>query len=245
MSAITPERLRPMTDTERAAVELFEELTADGKPTEEVMKEISGLTGLPGPQIAAAVELKNKFGSLLEETAGIPKAGAVQIAAKPGPKPKSPSVATVKARPAVPSDTDALIAAAENSPQPRARELAAEIRRALAAVSQILRDDEKVRVLTASIDVMRRQLAADEAELHKLLGDTPAAQDSAPEPAMEAEAPAVPQVNGRDPLEYSQDVRFWAVREGWEVGASGRISGAIVAAYRKAHPEINGHRIDG
>lgn len=231
MSTITPERLRPMSDTERAAAELFDELTAGGKTADEAAAEISDLTGLPVPQIAAAVELRDKFGSLLGQVADKPKQEVPRPVAKSAPKPAAPRTQPKQ------SGTDDLIAAAEASPQPRARELAAEIRRALAAIQQILDNDEKVRVLTASIGVMRRQLAADEAELSKLLGDAPPAKDEpAAEPVAEEQA-AMPSANGRDPLEYSQDVRVWAVREGWEVGTSGRISGAIVAAYRKAHPE--------
>lgn len=254
MNTATPERLRPMTDTERAATDLFDELVAGGKTVEEAMTEICDLTGLPRAQIAAAVELKDKFGALLQDvedkpkqqkTPTVPANGkttakpkpAVMAAAPPPPEGKT-------AEPAATSDIEALLTAAENSPQPRARELAAETRRAIAAIRQILDNDEKVRVLTASIGVLRRQLADDEAELEKLLGTravAPAPEAAVEKPAAEAvpadagEPDAKPE-NGRDPLEYSPDVRTWAIAEGWQVGTSGRIAAVVVNAYRKAHP---------
>lgn len=258
MNTATPERLRPMTDTERAATDLFDELVTGGKTIEEAMAEICDLTGLPRAQIAAAVELKDKFGALLHEVEDKPKqqkTPAVPANGKSAAKPKPAVVAATPpapeaktAEPATTSDIEALLTAAENSPQPRARELAAETRRAIAAIRQILDNDEKVRVLTASIGVLRRQLADDEAELEKLLGTGPAPREassaakSAAGPKVAADddkpAPATNPESGRDPLEYSQDVRAWAVKEGWQVGMSGRIAVAVVNAYRKAHPGI-------
>lgn len=238
MNTITPERLRPMTDTERAAADLFNELIQGGKTVEEAMAEICELTKLPRAQIAAAVELQGKFGALLDEVADKPKqpGTAASVNGKSTAKPK-PTPAGAGAQPTA-SDIDELITAAENSPQPRARELAAEIRRALAAIRQIIADDEKVRVLTVSIGVLRRQLADDEAELAKLLGPhaTPVTPEEPADEAQRDDSAGTATGSGRDPLQYSEDVRSWAIEEGWQVASSGRIAVAVVNAYRKTHP---------
>ena len=74
---------------------------------------------------------------------------------------------------------------------------------------------EKIRQLKALIEGVRKHLAQYEAELAQLL---------------DVKETAV----GRDPaLAESDEVRKWAVAEGWVVPAEGRLPGGIVAAFLK------------
>lgn len=127
-----------------------------------------------------------------------------------------------------------LLTRAEASPQPRARELAADVRRQLAELEQLLGRDEQIRVLTIAAEVLRRQLATTEAELQQLLGrpaepESPLATPAAPKPAARAE------LSQADQLAYSSAVRAWARANNWNVKVQGRMPGAVVAAYQKAH----------
>lgn len=145
---------------------------------------------------------------------------------------------------AAPADgLQALIDDAERSPQPRARQLAARIRADLEELRAIVQNDSKVRVLAASAEVLRRQLAQTETELAELLGTAAAAQPAEPEPevsvdeAAPAETPAPNRPSAAAAPAHSRKVREWARAEGWDVAERGQISAAINLAYQKAHPD--------
>lgn len=267
MTMTAPERLRPMSDAERTAATMFDAAREAGDPLDKAMATITNVTGLSRAQVAAAVELKNKFGALLSDTGQPPspvaKSNGTRVVTTPVAMPP-----VAEAEPATPSapttapngplqGIEDLLAAAERSPQQRARDLAAEVRRAVEALRQLIGNDEKVRVLTASVEVLRAQLAKDEAELAKLLGPTtppasPPAVAAQPEPVpglrdsstadepkrklTRQECGRMGQAN-RDPLAYSENVRAWARNTGRAVGVSGRIAGWIITDYRAAHPE--------
>jgi len=92
------------------------------------------------------------------------------------------------------------------------------LRKPTKAAEQPIDRDEKIRQLTALIDGVRKHLAAFEAELAALLDAEPSA--AGPDPA----------------LAESDEVREWAVSNGWVVPAEGeRLPGGIVAAYVRAH----------
>ncbi len=132
--------------------------------------------------------------------------------------------------PAPASGTDELLARAEASIQPRVRQLAADVRTHLAEIERFLDKDEQVRKLTDAAAVLRRHLAEYEAELAELLGPV------AEEPAAKAEPEPIPAPSLADDTAASTStMRAWAEREGWEVKPIGRLPGAIVAAFNKAH----------
>jgi hypothetical protein len=261
-----PARLRPMTDNERTAADM----RADGKS----VAEIRDRTGLTGPEIAAAVELRDKFGQILGEAGDAPAPVRVSNGTRPAAAPKP----VVKPTPAVPKDDiETLLTAAEQSPQPRARQIAADLRNGIATLRTLIVNDEKFRKLTALVEVHRKHLVEAEAELAALLdldavpeavpidvpiidratglevpeptaadwdlipagtpgeGPVPAAGSTPAAPVLKQSAP----IQARDRLAYSADVRAWAMHEGWSVSTAGRMSGAVVTAFIKAHPSAN------
>lgn len=85
---------------------------------------------------------------------------------------------------------------------------------------------EKNRVLTALVETLRQQLARYEAELAELRAAHPP----------EALEPVVDDTPARPDLAESDEVRNWAIAEGWHVPDDGsRLPGGIVAAYNAAH----------
>jgi hypothetical protein len=233
MTAVA-ERLRPMSDAEQSAVAMWD----DGVE----IADIASRTGLTRPQIATAVELRDKFNQILSSDSD---AAPTPPAPAPAPLKAAPKAAAPKpAKPATSAKSaegiEDVLAAAEVSPQPRARELAAEVRQILATLKQMLANDEKYRMLSAARDVLAKQLAETEAELAALLGAVPAPA-RIEEPATAPIADDVPAPDAspeeRKRLSYSPVVRAWAQADGWDVDAHGRMSGAIVTAYLKANPE--------
>jgi hypothetical protein len=246
MTTVTSTRLRPMSDAERTAVDMYDEARS--------MEEICDATGLTRPQVAAAVELRDKFEAIITPDGTAPVAIPVEAApvtAKPAVS-AAPN-APVKPTPAAPKDdVDTLLAAGVASPQPRARELAGQIRDGIATLRTLIGNDEKFRTLTALVEVHRRHLAETEAELAALIGaDSAPAVDDRPaividvEPFRETEtaAPALKKsapIRKPDPLAYSPEVRAWARSHGWPgLGTYGRMPAAIVTAWLNAHPDAS------
>jgi hypothetical protein len=150
---------------------------------------------------------------------------------------------TVTPEPVVAKDElETLLEEADRSPQPRAKQLAAQIRDSTAELRQLLGNDEKVRVLFAAREVLARKLAQTEAELAELLdagGFGYAAVNTAePEPDVPVDEPAPLDgwtLGDAEALAVSPIVRQWGNNNGWTVGVRGRIAGAVVQAYMKAH----------
>lgn len=203
------------------------------------VETIQAKTELTRPQIAAAVDLGRRHA----------QAALQPVAADPAPAaPQPPRVrrAAVRQLPGAtiaPSPTLAVPADLE----PAAREPAAAAPPAAAPVrsapKQHLRKpakqpgkpfdrDEKIRVLKALIEGVRKHLTEYEAELAELLATAP---DPAPEPAPAAPAAPAEACAGPDPA-TSPEARAWALASGWAVPADGeRLPGAIVLAYLRAH----------
>ena len=95
--------------------------------------------------------------------------------------------------------------------------------------------DEKIRVLKALIEGVRKHLTEWEAELAELLDTTPEPAP-VPEPAPEPAPSAPPKACAPPDPATSPEARAWATAAGWAVPADGeRLPGAIVLAYHRAH----------
>jgi hypothetical protein len=146
--------------------------------------------------------------------------------------------------PAPAPSVEVLLVRAQTSPQPRVRQLVRSVREQLAELESLLGQDEQVRQLTATREALRRDLAQTEAELAALLALPDAVEYAAvntpePEPNVPADEPDEPTTSDAEDdnaLAYSREVREWARGQGWEVANQGRIGGAIVIAFKAAHP---------
>ena len=293
MTTDTAIRLRPMTDAEREAVDMHD----DGR----TMDEILAATGLGRGQVAAAIELRDRFEKIKpqETKAASPNAAAApsdevlpprrhpqpdpvwlatlaedapavpderpEIVIEPEPVdwdeqlPDTPGEGLVPAAPepvatpepvAAVDGLQALLEEAERSPQPRAKQLAAQIWDSAAELRRLLDNDEQVRKLTAMREVLRKHLEQTDAELAALLDagavavPTEAAEPDQPAPAPAPTSPVVRQWSLADAerLATSPVVREWGRSKGWDVGTRGRIAGAVVQAYMKANPKGGGER---
>jgi hypothetical protein len=240
--------LRPLTTAEVDAVALHMQKVPVGVVAER--------TGLTAAQIAAAVDqAKNlaRYGAARAaavpdprptitiepepvdwnaELADTPGKGLVPIDVPvidraTGLAVELPDEESRRPRPPV-TGTDELLARAETSTQPRARQLAADIRRATAELVQVLDSDEKIRVLTASAEVLREHLARTEAELAALLSGV------APTPDRSA-AVSASSKPGPDRKAHLAAIRTWANANGHTVAPLGRIPARIESAYHAAH----------
>lgn len=199
---------RPMAPAERVAYTLHLQQVP--------LATIEEQTQLSRPRIAAAVDL----GRLHAQAAMQP--AAADTAPATAPKPPARTRKTTRPRPPVAS-----------VPPTPAR--SARARRPAKPPKPVEDFDERIRVLTALVDVMRKHEAKYIAELDELL----AAQVS-PEPEPEAvlvDEPVAEPKSAAAPapdLTRSSKVRAWALTEGWTV-PPGRLPGAIVLAYQSAH----------
>lgn len=255
--------LRPMTDAEREAAALYlqKEPVGDicmrtGLTRAQVAAAVD-LSKAWAQQAAAAVAASDPIPRpRRREPRPVAPAGLEDATAEEAPETEPTAADEVPAEPvddrpvitvepepvaqAAPSPTEELLARAEASPQQRVRTVATAIRTQLAHLARLMDNDEKVRVLTATTEVLREQLAKAERELAELLGDAGAAPNTRKDVDWQADLADGPdeQVPVHEPtddeLRRSPVVRAWAKAEGWEVGERGLLKLSVVAAYRKA-----------
>jgi len=214
-----------MTATEKEAFTLHAQLV----PVQTIAEQLK----LTRPQIAAAVDLGR-----LHARAALQPTAVPAPAAQP-PRVRKASVRQLPGATIAPSPT--LAEPADLKPDAGERAAAApptvpaaprrpapkqQLRSPIKQPGKPVDRGEKIRTLRAVVEVLREQLAKNEAELAELL-------DTTPEPAPPAAPPTT--AAGLDPA-TSRKARAWAVAAGWAVPADGeRLPGAIVLAYLAAH----------
>lgn len=212
-----------MTDAEREAFTLH----AQRIPVEAIAEQ----TRLTRPQIAAAVDLGRLHARAALQTTVVPAPAAPQPRIRRAAVRQLPGASIAPSLTlAEPADLEPAAAAPPTAPaaptQPAPKQ---HLRKPAKQPGKPFDRDEKIRVLRALIEGVRKHLTEYEAELAELLDTVP---DPVPEPA-----PAAPPKACADPdPATSLEARAWALAAGWAIPADGeRLPGAIVLAYLRAH----------
>jgi len=210
-------------------------LHAQRVPVETIAEQ----TKLTRPQIAAAVDLGRLHAKAALQATVVPAPAAQPPRVRKAAVRQLPG-ATIAPSPTLTMPVDLEAAAAKRAaaapppaPAEPRRPAPKHLRRSCKQPGKPVDRDEKIRTLRAVIEVLRNQLAKNEAELAEELAelfDTAAEPAPEPAPAAPAKACAAP-----DPA-TSPEARVWALGAGWAVPADGeRLPGAIVLAYLAAH----------